>query len=78
MNITDGSHILTGSVVWNTIASFGTSTTINLTGTVNLTGITYSGTQSDLQTLATAGSAVDTITLQFTDTTHDLTYLAAT
>lgn len=65
MLINDGSLNMTGTVVWDTIATYGVGTTINVLGTLNLTGITYTGTQSDLLALAAAGSGFEAITLQF-------------
>src|ERR1700722_1632006 len=69
--ITDTNGLnLTGSVSWDNISSlsspFGSSGTLDLSGTINLTDIQYSGLNSDLGVLAAAGSAVDTVSFQFT------------
>ncbi len=64
--ITDAaSQNLTAALQWNTITVYETTGVLNLTGVVNLTGISYSGANSDLATLAAAGSASDVLSFQF-------------
>lgn len=83
LNIVDtqGVH-LTGNIQWDNIftSQFTPGATsvgdLDLTGTVNLTGINYLGTNSDLTVLALSGSAVDTVSFQFTPP-EDLSQLAA-
>lgn len=76
-NIVDGSSLnLTGTIQWNNITTFGAAGGLDLTGTVNLTGISYSGSNSDLLALASAGSATDIISFQFASE-ESLTQLAA-
>jgi PEP-CTERM motif-containing protein len=66
LHITDAQNKdLTGSIQWDDITTFGVGGILDLTGTINLTGITYPGTNSDLGTLAAAGSASDVVTFQF-------------
>ena len=65
MTIFDGTTTMTGTIVWDQIATFGTGTTLNVNGVLNLTSITYAGGGSDLGALAAAGSAYEVITLQF-------------
>jgi hypothetical protein len=57
-SIFDGSTSLTATAQWTTIRTFGTSGSINAGGSVNLSGISYSGSNPDLQALA--ASAADT------------------
>ena len=57
---------LTGTLQWDDIStSFGTIGGVNYTGSVNLFDIQYSGTNTDLLSLAAAGSASDTLSFQF-------------
>ena len=48
------------------ISTVGVSGVLDLMGTINLTGLTYSGNNSDLMQLASAGDATDVVTFQFT------------
>lgn len=67
LHITDSaSHDLTGSIQWDDITTIGAGGILNLTGTINLTALMYSGGSSDLAALASAGSAADVVTFQFT------------
>ena len=66
---------LTATLVWTSVAQIGAGNALNFHGNVNLTGITYSGTNADLVTLANAHSAIDVLSFQFT-TQIDLTTLA--
>ena len=59
-------HDLTATVVWNSIAQVGAGNALNFHGDVNLTNIMYSGTNTDLVTLANAHSAVNVLSFQFT------------
>jgi hypothetical protein len=78
LTIVDQSDVdLTGTIQWDNITTFFTAGLLDLTGTVNLTGIRYSGSNSDLQALAVAGSASDVISFQFTSPVS-LTQLADT
>ena len=67
---------LTANLSWNSIAQIGSLGGLNFHAAINLTNITYSGTNADLVALAAAGSAVDTLSFQFT-TTIPLTVLAS-
>jgi hypothetical protein len=57
---------LTGTINWMNISTVGVSGVLDLMGTINLTGLTYSGNNSDLMQLASAGDATDVVTFQFT------------
>ena len=57
---------LTGTINWMNISTVGVSGALDLMGTINLTGLTYSGNNSDLMQLASAGDATDVVTFQFT------------
>jgi hypothetical protein len=57
---------LTGTIVWNTI-SYDSSGTLNVSGILNLTGLSYSGSQLDLQAMAASGTAEEKVTFTFTD-----------
>ena len=75
LHITDNATLdLTGTINWINIGTVNVLGIINLNGQVNLTGITYTGTNSDLQALAAAGSASDVVTFQFVPA-KDLTTL---
>jgi hypothetical protein len=66
LHITDhASTDLTGTINWISIATISVAGVLDLSGQVNLTGITYGGTNSDLQALANAGSGSDVVTFQF-------------
>ena len=66
LTIVDQSNVdLTGTVQFGTITTFYTAGILDLTGAIDLTDIIYSGSNSDLQALAAAGSASDVITFQF-------------
>jgi hypothetical protein len=66
LHITDAASTdLTGTIEWLDIATVGVGGAININGMLNLTGISYLGTSSDLNTLASAGSASDVVTFQF-------------
>jgi hypothetical protein len=65
-DISDGTFDLTGTLNWLDIQQIGTGNSLDILGQVNLTGITYGGTNPDLVALATVGSAIDTLSFQFT------------
>ncbi len=66
LHITDHQALdLTGTINWVSIATISVAGVLDLSGQVNLTGITYGGTNSDLQALANAGSGSDVVTFQF-------------
>jgi hypothetical protein len=66
LHITDNATLdLTGTINWVSIATISVAGVLDLNGQVNLTAITYSGTNSDLQALAAAGSGEDVVTFQF-------------
>jgi hypothetical protein len=66
LHITDNATLdLTGTINWISIATISVAGVLDLNGQVNLTAITYSGTNSDLQALAAAGSGTDVVTFQF-------------
>ncbi len=66
LHIVDSSDVsLTGSISWQTIETVSVAGVLNITGAIDLTGITYSGANSDLQALASAGSAMDVVTFEF-------------
>jgi len=77
LHITDkGTNDLTGTINWISIATISVAGVLDLSGQVNLSGITYPvGTNSDLTTLAAAGSASDVVTFQFVPA-KDLTTLS--
>jgi hypothetical protein len=57
---------LKGTIDWETISTTGTGSALNMTGVLNVTGVTYNGTQKDLQFFAGIGSLVETLTFSFT------------
>ena len=63
--IHDGASTLKGTLTIGQILQVGTGTTLNDQGTINLTGISYTGTNPDLLSLAATGSAIDVMTFQF-------------
>jgi hypothetical protein len=66
LSIDDGhGHDLTGTVTWNTIGQIGTFNGLNVNGLLNLSTITYSGSQLDLQTLASYKTGVQTVGFSF-------------
>jgi hypothetical protein len=66
LNIVDGlGKDLTGTIKWDDITTIGTGGILNLFGTLNLTGITYSGSNKDLDALAATGSGADVLAFQF-------------
>jgi hypothetical protein len=76
LHITDANSLdLTGSVTWDTITTVNSSGNLNLTDTINITDMSYSGSNRDLNALAQAGSAIDTLSFSFTSdgTLEDLT-----
>jgi PEP-CTERM motif len=77
LHITDNkTNDLTGTINWISIATISVAGVLDLSGQVNLSGITYPvGTNSDLSTLAAAGSASDVVTFQFVPA-KDLTTLS--
>jgi hypothetical protein len=66
--IHDGAFALSGMLTWVDIVQFGAGAALNTTGTVNLTGVTYSGSNLDLQSLAAAGSGSNVLSFQFAPT----------
>jgi hypothetical protein len=77
LHITDNkTNDLTGTINWISIGTINVLGILDLSGQVNLSGITYPvGTNSDLSTLAAAGSASDVVTFQFVPA-KDLTVLS--
>lgn len=65
MTIDAGDGLLTGSIVWLSASTFGTTGGFNLTGAFNYTSLAYGGINSDLQELAAPGLASATISFQF-------------
>jgi hypothetical protein len=66
LHITDNAATdLTGTINWVSIATISVAGVLNLSGQVNLTGITYTGANSDLSTLAAAAFGSDVVTFQF-------------
>ena len=61
----DGGFNLSATLTWVNIAQFGSGDSLNLAGVVNLTGITYAGSNPDLDALAAAGSATNVLSFQF-------------
>jgi hypothetical protein len=57
---------LKGTIDWQSISTSGTGSTLNLSGVLNVTGVTYNGTEKDLQFFAGIGSLVETLTFSFT------------
>lgn len=77
LTISDGSFSLTGTLVWDDITTVGTGSTLNINGMLNVTGVTYAGSQVDLQTLAASGGLSDTVDFTF-NPAKPLTTLADT
>ncbi len=78
MYISDGDgHNLTGTIQWQTASTFETSGTLNFDGSANLTSLAYSGANSDLLALASAGNATVVVSFDFTSP-MSLTQLATT
>jgi hypothetical protein len=65
LNIFDGSNLLTATLSWVDIATFGTASNLNTTGTANLSNITYAGANADLLALLNGGSGVNVLSFQF-------------
>lgn len=66
LHITDQNSIdLKGVIQWDDITTIGVGGILNLTGSINLTGLNYAGVNSDLGSVAAAGSASDVVTFQF-------------
>jgi hypothetical protein len=63
--IFDGSYNLTATLEWTDIQQMGTGDSLNVNGAVNITGVTYQGTNPDLQALATAGSGSNVLSFHF-------------
>jgi hypothetical protein len=62
----DGSgYDLTGTLVWDSVSTFGSGGVINVNGSLNLSSLTYSGTRSDLLALAAPGVGSEVISFQF-------------
>jgi hypothetical protein len=77
LHITDTNALdLTGSIEWDTITTVSGGAVTEITGELNLTAIAYSGANSDLNALKTAGAATDDITLHFSPA-ETLTQLAS-
>ena len=64
--IFDGNYSLTATLQWTDIQQMGTGGSLNVDGTVNITGVTYQGTNPDLQALASAGSGSNALSFHFT------------
>lgn len=75
ITIVDSHNIdLTANLDWKTIAVSSGAGNLNVNGVVNLSNVSYSGSQTDLQALATG--AMPTATMQFNvKSTQDLAYL---
>jgi hypothetical protein len=69
LSITDSDGVsLTGTVAGVDVSTIGTAGIINLNGVINLTAVSYSGTNADLQQLATEATAsggIVSISFQF-------------
>ncbi len=63
--IFDGNYSLTATLEWTDIQQMGTGASLNVDGTVNITGVTYQGTNPDLQALASAGSGFNVLSFHF-------------
>ena len=79
LTITDASSLsLTGNIAGIDVATVGTGGAVNVNGVINLTGVSYSGTNADLDQLrneAAAGGGILSISFQFGSATS-LTQLA--
>lgn len=67
--IFDGEYSLTATLEWTDIQQMGTGASLNVDGAVNITGVTYAGTNPDLQALATAGSGSNVLSFHFNPAT---------
>jgi len=65
LTISDGTNTLTGNLTGQEIAISISAGQINPYEVVNLTGVTYSGTNADLQALATAGGGNGVVAITF-------------
>jgi hypothetical protein len=66
LDIKDGSGFdVTGNVDWVQINTFNYSGALNAALVVNITGLSYAGSNPDLQSLVAAGSGQVTLTFQF-------------
>jgi len=70
-------NVFQGSLSWDTISSSGAGNVINFAAVANLSGITYSGTEADLIALRDNQPDINVVSLQWTDTIHNLSYLVA-
>lgn len=68
--IHDGLNNLTADVTWLKLSQVGVGGILNVDGNLNLTNIAYSGFNSDLLALKNAGSAINTVTFQFSHATN--------
>jgi hypothetical protein len=75
LTISDGSADLTGNVNWIEVSTTGSIGGVNAALVVNVTGITYSGTDPDLMSLATSSDGSMNLSFQFSPskTLTDLT-----
>jgi hypothetical protein len=64
-SIFDGANTFTANVTWVDVTTVGTGGFLNLQGSVNLSGISYSGSNADLVTLASAINGVGTAVISF-------------
>lgn len=64
--IHDGAgYDLTGTLVWESVSTFGSGGVINVNGSLNLSSLTYNGTRADLLALAAPGVGSEVISFQF-------------
>ena len=69
-SIFDGTNTFSANLTWDSISGNAFSEGLNtLNGDVNVTGVTYSGTNVDLQTLAALSSGIATLNFNFTSST---------
>jgi hypothetical protein len=78
LTISDGKgHNLTGSVSWSTIGQMGAGNILNLNGIINLSSINYTGSQSDLKTLASSTAGIEAVSFSFAGSMPSLAQLQA-
>ena len=66
LTISDGlGYDLTGTLVWDSISTFGSGGVINVNGSLNLSSLTYSGSSADLIALAAPQVGSEVISFQF-------------
>jgi len=65
ITINDGSALLTGNINWVEVTSVNNAGALNDSAVVNVTGLSYSGVNQDLQSLATLAGGDGSLNLSF-------------